>query len=179
MVCTSNAERDAICKRLTDTGMTVMSYGGERGISAKEAATLFRDGAGDVLVGTAANYAEGTDLPAQVAPVIFFLKPGYPPGWDPQLQFERQRYGRGAWALQTWRLMLKALQVRGRNVRSAQDLGVCIFLDGRFRFFLQNSLPDWLKPSYRRGLTMDQCVEDALQLLSPPADDEMPVVASG
>ena len=118
------------------------------------------------MVGTSANYSEGVDLPQQTAPVIFFLRPGYPRPDSPESQFEDRRFTNGqAWALRNWRVMIEALQVRGRNIRSTEDLGVCFFISQGFRRFLYPSLPDWLKPAYKNDKTMDQAVKEAVKLL--------------
>ncbi len=147
--------------------LDVLTYGD--GKSAKEAATEFVRGRGDVLLGTAGQYSEGVDLPAGIAPVIFFLRPGFQRPDDPETQFEERRFSEGhCWSLWNWRVMMEALQVRGRNIRSEDDLGVCIFVSQQFRRFLFQALPQWmrLRPTYRNDLTMDKAVEDTLRLLA-------------
>lgn len=143
--------------------LDILTYNDE--VTARQAASRFRHGEGQVLLGTAGQYAEGIDLPAQIAPVIFFLKPGFPNPEDPQAMFERRRFGNGVFALWQWRVMVRAMQVRGRNVRSEDDLGVCFFIDGRFRNIVVQGAPDWLKPAYRGQLTFEAGVQDALKLL--------------
>lgn len=134
-------------------------------VTARELATRFRRGEGQVLLGTAGQYAEGIDLPAETAPVIFFFKPGYPNPEDPQAMFEQRRYGGAVHALWQWRVMIRAMQVRGRNIRSEDDLGVCFFVDRRFARIVRPAAPEWLQPAYRGQMTFEAGVQDALNLL--------------
>ncbi|MDO8510472.1 MAG: helicase C-terminal domain-containing protein [bacterium] len=163
VVTISNDERERFLIMAEEEKLDAMSYG--NGVTAKEAALRFRDGEGKVLVGTAANYSEGVDLPKQMAPVIFFLRPGYPNPRDPMTQFEEQRFGGARWALWNWRVMQQALQVRGRNVRSRSDIGVTFFISQQFRRVLFAALPEWLQKSYRGEITFDEAVKDAERLL--------------
>jgi Rad3-related DNA helicase len=163
VVVVSEHERQKFLMLSQEEGVNVISYG--NGVPAKDVATRFRQGEGDVLVGTVANYGEGFDLPKGIAPVIFFLRPGYPSPHDPQSQFEERRFGSQRWQLWNWRVMIEALQVRGRNVRSAKDLGVTFFISQQFRRFLYGSLPKWLEPAYRGQMRFDACVEETLKLL--------------
>lgn len=163
VVTVSNAERDKFVWLCQDEGVDVITYG--NGVPPREAVARFKDGEGTVLVGTSANYGEGIDLPEGLASVIFFLRPGYPNPNDPRAQFELRRYGSQAWMVWNWRVMIEALQVRGRNVRSADDLGVTIFISQQFRRFLFGSLPEWLKSSYKRDLTLQQCEDETMELL--------------
>lgn len=164
VVVISNAEREKFIMLAAEEGLNAVSYG--NGVTAKEAAMSFRDGQGDTLVGTAANYSEGVDLPRQMAPVIFFLRPSYPNPRDASTQFEERRFGNARWALWNWRVMMQALQVRGRNVRSRSDVGVTFFISQQFKRVLYAALPDWLEPAYRRQFTLDQAIADAEALLS-------------
>lgn len=165
VVVISNEERLKFLELAAEENVNAVSYG--NGTTAKDAIHLFRDSEeGDVLVGTAANYAEGIDLPAQIAPVAFFLKPGYENPNSALAQFEVLRFpGSRVRKLRQWRVMLKALQLRGRNVRGPDDLGVTFFMNQQFRSFLRGSLPDSLKPAYRGDLSFDEAVADALKLL--------------
>lgn len=165
VVTVSNAERDQFLVLAKEEGVKPMSYGNGNGLTAKTAAIMFRGGQGDCLVGTAANYAEGVDLPGGIAPVIFFLRPGFPPPRDPATVFEERRFGSARWRLWNWRVMLQALQTRGRNIRSAKDLGVTFFVSQQFRRFVFASLPKWLEKSYRGDGTWDQCVKETEGLL--------------
>ena len=140
-----------------------MSYG--NGVTAKDAAAAFKDGQGTALVGTEANYAEGLDLPKGIAPVIFDLRPGYPSPYDPMAVFEERRFGNQRWRLWNWRVMVKALQVRGRNVRSEDDLGIIFFMSEQFRRFVFASLPEWLQPSYVGDLSFEDCLKRGEKLL--------------
>jgi Rad3-related DNA helicase len=164
IIVISEAERQKILQFSAEEGLNVVSYG--NGVVAKDAATRFREGEGDALIGTAAHYSEGIDLPKGMAPIIFFLRPGYPSPNDPLAQFEERRYSMGRiWGLRRWRVMNQALQVRGRNQRSKSDIGVCFFMDRRFKKFLEQSLPEELKRAYVSGKTFDECVAEAKELL--------------
>lgn len=163
VVVVSNAERDKFLMLSEEEGVYAISYG--NGVTAKDAAQLFKEGEGDVLVGTAANYAEGVDLPKNLAPVIFVLRPGYPNPKDPGTIFEEKRFGSQRWQIWNWRVMLQALQARGRNLRSVNDIGVTIFISQQFRRFVFASLPESLKGSYVRDRTFDECVTDTLRHL--------------
>jgi Rad3-related DNA helicase len=163
VVVVSNAERDRFMKLAAEEGVDAISY--TNGSTPKEAMVGFKNGKGTTLVGTVANYGEGIDLPGKTAPVIFFLRPGYPNPNDPASQFEVRRFGSRVWQVRNWRVMIEALQVRGRNVRSPTDKGVTIFISQHFRKFLYGSLPVWLKESYQGDLTFDEAQTEALRLL--------------
>lgn len=164
VVVISEHERKKFLALCEEEGVQAMSYG--NGVAAKEAALRFRDGEGDVLVGTTAHFGEGIDLPRRIAPVIFFLRPGYPPPKSPEAQFEERRFGKSqSWAIRNWRVMIQALQVRGRNIRAANDLGVTFFMSDQFRRFLFPSLPEWLQQAYVGDQTFKRCVNDSLKLL--------------
>lgn len=163
-VVVSNLERQKLLTFCQEEGVEAVSYG--NGIKPRQAAEKFKQGEGMVLVGTVANYGEGVDLPKQSAPVIFFLRPGYPSPNDPCTEFEERRYGSMRWKLWNWRVMQEALQVRGRNMRSANDLGATIFVSQQFVKLMPAALPDSLKPAFKRGLKFEQCVEDAAKLVN-------------
>lgn len=170
VVVASNAERQKFLTFAEEEKLNAISYG--EGQPAKAVAGRFIGGEGDCLVGTIAQYGEGIDLPRQIAPIIFMLRPGYPHPYDPATQFEERRFSYGqVWAIRSWRVMQEALQVRGRNVRSAQDLGVTFFMSQQFRRFLRPSLPAWLQPSYRNKQTFEQCVTETLQLLEAKSEE--------
>ena len=61
--------------------------------------------------------------------------------------------------------MLEMLQVRGRNIRSEDDLGVTFLISQQFRRFAFGTLPEWLQPAYHGEKTFEQCVKDAMELL--------------
>jgi hypothetical protein len=167
VVVSSNAERKNIAFRMKRQGIPYLTYG--NGMTAKEAVTRFRAGEAMVLIGTDAQYAEGVDFPAGIAPVIIYMKPTYPPPSNPQTQFENRRFTTSKfWMLQNWRVMMRSLQVRGRNIRSSTDKGVCIFIDWRFNRFLYACLPKWLKASFDNQLTLDECIDATLELLTEP-----------
>jgi len=162
-VTVSNEERQKLLELMIEEGVKAISYG--NGVTAKDAAIRFKDGEGDALIGTMSNFGEGIDLPRQIAPVIFVLRPGYPPPDDPRTQFEERRYGNNRWAIWNWRVMLSVLQVRGRNIRSEDDLGVTIFISQQFRRSVFASLPKTLQSSYKGDFTLDQCVKQAMELV--------------
>ncbi|MEK7639155.1 MAG: helicase C-terminal domain-containing protein [Patescibacteria group bacterium] len=163
VVVVSNDERHKFLALAEEEGVDVISYDAER--KPREVAQAFKDGEGDVLVGTTAHFGEGIDLPDGTAPITFFLRPGYPNPTEPGTQFEADRFGSRRWALWQWRVIVQALQVRGRNVRSVEDKGVTIFVSQQFRKFLLHSLPEWLKPAYRGNSTWEQCLDETEALL--------------
>lgn len=165
VVVVSNQELDKFLMMAREEGLNAISYY-KTDLRPREAAQLFKDGEGDVLAGTVANYGEGLDLPSGIAPVIFFLRPAYPSPNDPTTVFEERRFGGERWKMWNWRVMLEALQVRGRNVRSSTDVGVVFFMSAQFRRFVRPSLPEWLEKAYSDDKNFDQCVEEALALLN-------------
>ena len=162
-IVVANHEREKLVGIMAEEGVTAVSYG--NGVTAREAALKFKAGEGYALVGTAANFGEGVDLPRQIAPVIFALRPPYPPKDDPRAQFEVARYGNNRWAVWNWRVALAIKQWRGRNIRSEDDLGVTIFISQQFRRSVFAALPKALQASYKGSLTLDQCVKEAIELL--------------
>ncbi|MFH1473195.1 MAG: helicase C-terminal domain-containing protein [bacterium] len=165
VVVVSNKEREKflwLCGK-DEENINVISYG--NGTRPKEALARFKSGEGDVLIGTDANYGEGLDLPNSIAQVIFSLRPGYPSPNDPATIFEERRFGNRRWSLWNWREMLKTLQVRGRNIRSTECIGVTIFISQQYRRFIPNALPEWLRKAFRGDMTFDQCIDDALKML--------------
>lgn len=164
MVTVSNAERDEFILIAREEGLDPMSYG-NNGVTAKTAAMMFKDGQGDVLVGTESVYSQGVDLPGGIAPVIFVLRPGYPQPKAPATVFEERRFGSARWRIVNWRVIQRALQTRGRNIRGLRDKGVTFFVSQQFRRFVYGSLPKWLEKSYRGDKTWEQCVKEAEELL--------------
>ena len=81
------------------------------------------------------------------------------------MQFETERFGGRRWSVWQYRVIKEALQVRGRNIRSATDKGVTIFFDKRFQKFVYGSLPKWLQDSYVGNKTLDECIDEALEVL--------------
>jgi Rad3-related DNA helicase len=162
-VVTSDDERQKLAKRMTEAGLPVLTYG--KDVKARDVAARFKAGEGKVLVGTSKQYGQGVDLPAGLARVILFLRPSYGSPEDPMSQFETRRFPEShVWRLRQYRVMLEALQARGRNIRSAEDVGVCIFFSQQFSKFLFNSLPEGLQNSYRGGMKLTACADDALAL---------------
>jgi len=164
VVVVSEDERVRFAKYAAERKLEVVTYG--NGVKAREAAATFVAGTGQVLLGTVAHFGEGIDLPRGIAPVIFFLRPGYAPPTSPETQFEQRRFGQShCWALWNWRVTIEALQARGRNIRTAHDLGVCFFISAQFRRFLYAGLPEWLRPACRSNVTTAQAIEETLKLL--------------
>lgn len=163
VVVVSNKEKEKFLSLCEEEHVHAISYG--NGVSPRQAISEFKTGDYSVLVGTVANYGEGIDLPRQLAPVIFFLRPGYPKPDDPGTVFEEKRYRSRRWPLWNWRVVIEALQVRGRNVRSAEDLGVTIFVSQQFRRFVRPSLPEWLKGAYVGDKVWDEVIAETKTLL--------------
>ena len=163
----SNEDRMQQFEILKACGLDVRTYG--NGVAPKDLAVRFRDGDGMVLVGTLAQYGEGYDLRDGIAPVTHVLRPGWPNPTSPEAQFERERFGNQVWALWAWRVMIEALQARGRNVRGEDERGVTLFWSQSFKKFLFASLPEWLQPSYRGYWRVQQCIDDALALFENAA----------
>ncbi len=147
----------------SEEGVSVMSYG--EGIKPRDAVRKFRDGEGDVLIGTEAQYGQGIDLPGGIAGFTFYLRPGYPSPEEPQAQFEERRLGNSRWALWTWRVITKMLQARGRTIRSVTDSGCIFLMSQQFKRFTYGGLPKWLQPAYVYTKTFDECVVDGVKLL--------------
>lgn len=159
----SNSEKAKFLQLAAEENVNLIASGND--VSPKQAAERFKAGEGDVLVGTTSNYGAGLDLPQEIAPVIFFLRPGYPPPNSPETVFEERRYGSARWGIWNWRVMIEAMQARGRNIRSASDKGVTFFISQQFRRFVFAALPPYLQTSYRSDLTFEQAVDDAVKLL--------------
>lgn len=157
VIVVSNAEKEKFLKLCEEEKVLVVSYG--NGVKPREAAERFKRGEGEVLVGTIANYGEGVDLPKGIAPVIFFLRPGYPNPKDPTAIFEERRFRGMRWRLWNWRVMMELLQVRGRNIRSAHDIGTTILISQQFRRFVVGALPEWLREAYKGDLKFKECLE--------------------
>ncbi|MBZ9572125.1 DEAD/DEAH box helicase family protein [Patescibacteria group bacterium] len=157
----SEAERLKFLERHSKD-FKIMTYG--PGLKAKDAARRFIEGEGDVLLGTVAQFGEGIDLPREIAPVIWVLRPPYPRPMDPASQFEERRWGVLRWRLIKYRVTVKALQVRGRNIRTAEDIGMCFFISKQFNRVL-GGLPEWLEGA-RFEAPFDECLEEGLRLLT-------------
>ncbi|MEN9582819.1 MAG: Helicase C-terminal domain, partial [Candidatus Parcubacteria bacterium] len=164
IIVVSEDERKKVLEFAAEEDVFAMSYGDE--LNAREAVRLFREGHGDVLVGTEAQYGEGIDLPNGCAGFTFYLRPGYPSPDDPQAQFEERRLGNARWALWTWRVIQKMLQARGRTIRSVTDSGCIFLMSKQFKRFTYAGLPKWLKGAYVYTKTFDECVKDGIKLLN-------------
>ncbi len=163
VIVVSEAERQKIVSFSKEENVSVVTYGD--GIRPKDAIKRFRDGEGIVLLGTEAQFGQGIDLPGGIAEFIFYLRPGYPLPTDPQAQFEELRYGNQRWALWTWRVIIKMLQARGRNNRSAKDRGCIFLMSMQFKRFTYGGLPEWLKPAYVGDKDLDGCYREAMKLI--------------
>lgn len=160
----SEVERQMFLKACLKEKVKVVTYGLDR--PARHVVAAFRDGEGECLVGTVAQFGEGIDLPSGTASVIFVLRPAYAPPNDPGRQFEERRFGKSQhWALVRWRLMNAALQARGRNIRSKTDVGVTFFISQSFYKIVHAALPEWLEDAYVGGKTFEECVEETMKLL--------------
>ena len=60
---------------------------------------------------------------------------------------------------------MEALQVRGRNVRSVDCIGVTFFISQQFRRFLKVSLPEQLMNSYKGDMDWEKCLEETEAIL--------------
>lgn len=167
VVVVSEAERQKFQQLATDEcgeGTEIITY--SESFKPKEVAQAFKDGVGDILLGTESNFGEGVDLPGGICPVIFVLRPGYPSPTDPGAIFEERRFGSGGvWGVRQHRVVIKALQNRGRNIRSANDRGVTFFCSEQFRGFLRHNLPAWLQDAYQGRMKWDECFDHALTVL--------------
>ncbi len=164
VVTVSEEERANFLRLAEREGLNVMTYG--NGVAAKDAASQFRDGEGVVLLGTSAHYSEGIDLPDEMAPVIFFLRPGYPNPRSPEQQFMVKRFGKStAMMVNQYDVMQQVNQTAGRNVRSSTDRGSIICVDARFKRIAFAALAKWLEPAYRGSFEWDQCLDDTVKLL--------------
>lgn len=163
MLVVSEEERQQFLRIAASENCNVVTYG--NGLTAKMAVQRFKEGEGDVLLGTFAQYGEGVDLPGNVATVTFALRPAYPPPHDPKALFETQRFKNARWVIWNGKEMQRILQARGRNVRSETDKGVTFCISLQYRKIVLKALPKWLLPAYVYKKTFDECVQDALELL--------------
>jgi Rad3-related DNA helicase len=163
IIVSSEEERRKCIAFALEEGVEVITYSDD--IKPREAVRIFRGGEGDVLVGTEMQYGQGIDLPGNVAGFTFYLRPGYASPDDPQAQFEERRLGNSRWALWTWRVIIKMLQVRGRTIRSVTDSGCIFLMSQQFKRFTYAGLPKWLKPAYVYTKTFDECLKDGVKLL--------------
>lgn len=159
----SEEERQQFLKMAAEEGLEVVSYGD--GLKSKEAVLRFKQGIGDVLTGTFGQYGEGIDLPNQLAPVTFVLRPSYPPPGDPKAIYEERRFKNSKWILWNSRETQRLLQARGRNIRGETDKGVTFCMSLQYKKFILQSLPKWLHPAYYHSRQFEECVSDALNLL--------------
>jgi hypothetical protein len=69
------------------------------------------------------------------------------------------------WRLKNWRATIQALQVRGRNVRSGEDLGVAFFISQQFGNLFPGGLPEWLKETWQDESSLDEQIDQAMDFL--------------
>lgn len=163
IIVVSEKERAQCMAFALEEGVHAVSY--DENTKPRDAVKKFREGIGAVLIGTEAQYGEGIDLPDGVAEFTFYLRPGYPSPSDPQAQFEERRLGNRRWALWTWRVVNKMLQVRGRTIRSISDKGCIFLMSKQFKRFTFGGLPKWLQPAYKTGITFEQAVEQGIKFM--------------
>lgn len=159
----SEDERQQFLRMAAEEGLTVVSYGS--GVKSKEAVQRFKLGEGDVLAGTFGQYGEGIDLPNQIAPITFVLRPSYPPPGDAKAIYEERRFRQRKWLLWNSRETQRLLQARGRNIRGETDKGVTFCMSLQYKKFILKALPRWLHPAYCHSKTYADCISDALNLL--------------
>lgn len=164
VIVTSNDERKKFMQLAEEEGVEAVTYNEE--VPAKDAALAFKKGDGDALCGCSAHYGTGVDFPKGTAGAIWFLRPGFQNPHSAASKFERERYGSQYWPRMAYRVMLEAQQAIGRNIRGPRDKGVCFLMSEKFTKFVYAGLPEWLKPAYRRGMTLDECLSDAEELLA-------------
>lgn len=165
VIVTSNAEREKFMRMAEEESVEALTYSDE--LSAKDAALKFKEGQAEVLCGCVSHYGVGVDFPKDTAGAIWFLRPGYANPDSAETQFEIQRFGEGHyWSRLVYRVMLEAQQAVGRNIRGPRDRGVCFLMSRAFEKFVYTGLPEWLKPAYKRGLMLDECLDDVKELLS-------------
>lgn len=163
IIVISEKEREKCFDFAKEAKLNAITYG--NGVKPKTAIERFRKGEGDVLIGTEAQYGQGIDLPDDMCGFIFYLRPGYPMPDDPQAQFEEKIYRNARWGLWTWRVILKMLQARGRNQRSAQDKGCIFLMSKQFQRFTYGGLPEWLRPAYVGQISLEEAIKKGIQLL--------------
>ncbi len=160
----SNEERAKFMYLAEKEGVEALTYSDD--LPAKDAAGRFKGGDYDVLCGCVSLYGVGVDFPKETAGAIWFLRPGYPDPRSAATQFEIQRFGEGHyWSRVVYKVMLEAQQAVGRNIRGPRDKGVCFLMSRGFEKIVYAGLPDWLKLAYRRGWTLNECIDDTLKLL--------------
>lgn len=163
IVVISEEERLKAIKFAAEEGVNAISY--DKETKPRDVVQRFRNGEGDVLIGTESQYGQGIDLPGNICGFTFYLRPGYPVKGDPQAEFEERLYGAQRWALWTWRVIMKMLQVRGRNIRSIEDRGCIILMSQQFKRFTYGGLPKWLQPAYKSDITFDEAIQQGINLL--------------
>ncbi|MBX4200501.1 DEAD/DEAH box helicase family protein [Candidatus Parcubacteria bacterium] len=161
----SNKEREQCIAFCEQAGLEVVTYNGH--MPAKEAARLFKDGQGQVLIGCMAHYGTGLDLPDGLAGALWLLRPGYPDPESAVAQFEQQRYGKGAWVRTRARVVLQTLQALGRNIRSKDCKGVSLLMSEGFRELVFHNLPPELQAHgvYIGDRDLEECLGEAEDLL--------------
>lgn len=164
IIVISEKEREKCVKFAEEEGLIPISY--SNAVKPKEAVTRFRNGEGDVLIGTEAQFGQGIDLPDELCGFIFYLRPGYPTPENPQVQFEERIYGNNRWSIWTWRVILKMLQARGRNQRSATDKGCIFLMSAQFKRFTYGGLPEWMRPAYVGQISFEKSIEKGIEMLN-------------
>ena len=111
-----------------------------------------------VLAVQGGSLSEGIDLPGEALIGCIVVGPPLPP-FDLERQLIKdyfdQRFGCGEHYAYTFPAMAKAVQAAGRVIRSAEDKGLIIFLDGRFleEAYAQCFPQEWFRASPREGVS--------------------------
>ena len=163
IIVISEEERLQCVKFAKEEGVVAISY--DKGLTARDAVKMFKDGEGDVLIGTEAQYGQGIDLPDGICPFIFYLRPGYPTPDSPQAQFEERSMRNYRWSIWIWRVILKMLQTRGRSIRSVTDKGCIFLMSKQFKRFTYGGLPEWLRPAYVGQIKFDDALQKGIELV--------------
>ena len=111
-----------------------------------------------VLAVQGGSLSEGIDLPGEALIGCIVVGPPLPP-FDLERHLIKEyfdrRFGCGEHYAYTFPAMAKAVQAAGRVIRSAEDRGLIIFLDGRFLddAYAQCFPKEWFRESPREGVS--------------------------
>lgn len=111
-----------------------------------------------VLAVQGGSLSEGIDLPGEALIGCIVVGPPLPP-FDLERQLVKEhfdrRFGRGEHYAYTFPAMAKAVQAAGRVIRSAEDRGLIVFLDGRFleEAYAQCFPGEWFQESPREAVS--------------------------
>jgi len=111
-----------------------------------------------VLAVQGGSLAEGIDLPGEALIGCVVVGPPLPP-FDLERRLVKEhfdrRFGCGEHYAYTFPAMAKAVQAAGRVIRSSEDRGLLVFLDGRFLedAYAQCFPQEWFRASPREGVS--------------------------